>query len=244
MPLSARRVARKAPERLVASTCSHSSSSSCIERPSARTPALFTSTSTGPKRCSSSAKSSLTASGSATSPRTDSAWPPAASISETTPAAPSSSVRKFTPTGQPSAASMRAIAAPIPREAPVTSALPSRAIADPPFHQRAAPGEAGAERAHQHTHARLEAAVGLGLRERDRDRRRGGVAVGGDAVDHPLERQAELLPDGGDDARVGLVIDEEVDVVGGEAGPLQHLKRDLGDAGHGLYDSLVALHLD
>ena len=90
---SARRVVRKAADRLVSITLSQSSSSIWGERPSARTPALLTSTSTGPNSSSSCLKSVSAASGSEMSAWTAIALPPASSISLTTASAPSVSLR-------------------------------------------------------------------------------------------------------------------------------------------------------
>src|SRR5919199_1603407 len=76
---------------------------------------------------------------------------------------------------QPSSRRRWAIAAPMPREPPVTSTQPpSRADmrALLPAHDARAPHEAGAERRQRDDRARLQAALLLGLRERERDRRR------------------------------------------------------------------------
>src|SRR3954452_11535948 len=241
MPFRARRVVRKAPVKLVSSTRSQASSSICGDNPSARTPALFTSTSTGPNRSSRALKICSGAAGSDTSPRTATALPPASSIPAITFAAPPSSVRKFTPTGQPSCASARAIAAPIPREAPVTSAQPSGGIA-PPFDQRAAPREARAEGAEQDAIAGMQAARLLHLGERDRDRGGRGVAVVLDAVHHALGRQPEPVAHRVQDAAVGLVVDEQIDVVELHARARECLERDLGHPLDGVHEGLVALH--
>jgi hypothetical protein len=63
------------------------------------------------------------------SARTASARPPHSSIRLTVPLAAFSPPQKLTPTGQPSPPSALAIADPIPPEAPVTSAQPSRPFA-------------------------------------------------------------------------------------------------------------------
>ena len=93
MGRSARRVSRKAADRLVSITLAQSSSSIWGDSPSARTPALLTSTSTGPSSSSSRENSASAASGSEMSACTASAWPPASTISLTTASALSESLR-------------------------------------------------------------------------------------------------------------------------------------------------------
>ena len=115
--------------------------------------------------------------------------------------------REATATGQPASASARAVAAPMPREPPVTSAQPRSAGS--PFEDPRAPHEAGAERAQHDAVARLR----LGLVQRQRQRRRADVAVPLDAVDDARRVEPQPPPDRLDDPRVGLVEDEQVDVV-------------------------------
>src|SRR3954464_14989495 len=205
MSSSARRVQWKAPFRLTSTTRSHSSADMRIARPSSRPPALLTSTTTGPKRSRTSSKALTTCSGSATSAFT-SELPP---------------LRESVATFQPSSRSLPAIAAPMPREPPVTSAQPPsgadmRALL--PAHDARAPYEARAERRQGDDRARLQAAFALGLRERERDRRGRRVRDAVD-VDHDLlGRKAELVARGREDPDVRLVGDEEVDVVDAQAG--------------------------
>src|SRR5690348_11750887 len=108
----------------------------------------------------------------------------------------------------------------MPRVPPVTRAQPSWPLrADilaflPADHARA-PHEAGAEGGQGKRVAWVQATFALGLLQRERDRRRRRV---GDAVDvdHDLLAwDAELGGGGLDDADVGLVGDEEVDVADG-----------------------------
>src|ERR1035437_9242857 len=128
---SARRISRNAPGRSTSSTDDHSSSLSEGARLSALIPALFTSTRTGDSSPDSTAANSASGvAGSDTSPQTAIARYPCRSISDTTVSAPGRLDRELTATGPPSRASAWAIAAPIPREAPVTSAQPSRGGAD------------------------------------------------------------------------------------------------------------------
>ena len=84
MARRARRVVRKAADRSVAMTSSHSSSVMAGERLSRATPALLTSTRTLPCRSSAAAKIGSIAVGSATSPETAKASPPASPIASTT----------------------------------------------------------------------------------------------------------------------------------------------------------------
>src|SRR3954468_9185949 len=143
-----------------------------IARPSSRTPALLTSTRTGPKRWRTCSNAATTCSESATS----------ACTSEPVP------LRDSVATFQPSSRSFSAIAAPMPREPPVTSAQPPscadmRALL--PAHDHPAPQEARAERLNPRDRAGLQAALALGLLERERDRRRRCVRDAVD-VDHDL----------------------------------------------------------
>src|SRR3954454_4360417 len=198
MSSSARRVQWKAPFRLTSTTRSHSSAMMRIARPSLRTPALLTSTSTGPKRSRTCSNAATTCSASATSALTSELLP----------------LRESVATLKPSSRSLPAIAAPMPREPPVTSAQPPsgadmRALL--PAHDARAPHEAGAERRQRDDRARLEAPRALGLGQRERDRRRRGVRDLVD-VDHELlGRQPELVGGRLQDPDIGLVGDEEID---------------------------------
>src|SRR5215207_3932776 len=213
MSLSARRVQWKAPVRLVSTTSCHSASGIRIARPSWRTPALLTSTRIGPKRSWTSSRAALTSSALPTS------------------ACTSPDVRPRRATFQPSASRRSAIAAPMPRVPPVTRAQPSWPLvfaasgtglpAFLPAHDARAPHEAGAEGGQRDGGAGLEQPVFLGARQRQRDRGRrrvgGEVDVDGDL----LAWHAELGGGGVDDAGVGLVGDEEVDVVHRPPGALE-----------------------
>src|SRR3954471_25089843 len=204
MSSSARRVQWKAPFKLTSTTRSHSSADMRIARPSSRTPALLTSTSTGPKRSRTSSNALPTCSASATSALTSELLP----------------LRESVATLKPSSRSLPAIAAPMPREPPVTSAQPPsgadmRALL--PAHDARAPHEAGAERRQRDDRARLEAPVALGVGQREGDRRGRRVRDAVD-VDHELlGRQPELVRRGGEDPDVRLVGDEEVDVLDRQA---------------------------
>src|ERR687886_713502 len=82
-------------------------------------------------------------------------------------------LRESVATVQPSARSFSAIAAPMPREPPVTSAQPPsgadmRALL--PADDARAPDEPRAERRQRDDRAGLEPTVALGLGERERDR--------------------------------------------------------------------------
>ena len=92
-----------------------------------------------------------------------------------------------------------------------------------PAHDAGAPDEAGAEGGHQDVRPGPQAAVGLGALERQRDRggRRVGAAL--DVEDDAIGRQPELGGGRLDDARVGLVGDEQVDVADLEPGPVERV---------------------
>src|SRR5436190_22148900 len=198
---SAALVQLKAPVRFVSTTLDQSSWSIEIASPSARIPALLTSKRIGPRETRTRAKAALTASRSATS----------------------ASARPRRATSQPSAASRSAIAAPMPRVPPVTTAQPSgrdiRTLL--PRHDAGAPDEPRPEGGEPDRRARRKQPVELGLLQRERDRRRRRVRDAIDVQRDALARDAELGRRGLDDPRVGLVGDEEVEVVGRQARALQ-----------------------
>ena len=121
MPGRARLVQRKAPVRLAAMTSSQSRSFIRIRRLSRRSPALLTSTSTGPSVVSISSKAPATLSAFVTSMRTT--IEPGYSTDAA--AAPSLSSRYPMATCTPSSARDATVARPIPRLAPVTRATRS-----------------------------------------------------------------------------------------------------------------------
>ena len=98
-----------------------SRSSSSTGPPLPIIPALFTSPVTGPRRSVASRNTFSTSASFATSPRTEMARPPAASISWTTDMAASSAAAKFTQTDQPRDPARRQISPPMPRLPPVTT---------------------------------------------------------------------------------------------------------------------------
>src|SRR5579871_420402 len=115
------RVIRNAPRRCTPSTVSQSSSVILNSRLSRITPALLTSTTGAPSSPATRSTAASTWSRWLTSAPTATARPPASAISFTVPAQAASS-RSRTATAIPSAASLRAVAAPMPRAAPVTIA--------------------------------------------------------------------------------------------------------------------------
>src|SRR3984957_17857323 len=116
------RLIRKAPRRCTPSTVSQSSSLILNSRLSRITPALLTSTVGAPSSATTRSTAALTCSLLLTSAPTATARPPASAISFTVPAHAVSS-RSRTATAIPSAASLRAVAAPMPRAEPVTIAI-------------------------------------------------------------------------------------------------------------------------
>src|SRR3954452_3619964 len=136
-------------------TRSHCSALIRMARPSWRSPALLTSTRTGPKRSRTASKAASTDAGSPTS------------------ACTSPLERPSVAPVKPSSASCAATPRPMPREPPVTSAtgLSGRDIdALLPRHDAGAPHEAGAERRERDRVAGLQATLALGLVQRQRDR--------------------------------------------------------------------------
>src|SRR5258705_11383782 len=218
---SAAFVQLKAPVRFVATTLDQSSWSIEIARPSARMPALLISARIGPRDTRTRAKAAITASRSPTSP----------------------SARPSRATSHPSASRRSAIAAPMPRVPPVTTAQPSsgRDICTLlPGHDPGAPDEPGAERGEPDRRARHELPVALGLPERKRDRGRRRVRHAIDVQRDLLGRKPELGRSRLDDARVGLVSDEEGEVVRGEAGPAERYPHRLDHARDGMAGDLAA----
>src|SRR6185312_6268003 len=121
MCFCAARLIRNAPRRCTPSTVSQSFSVILNRRLSRITPALLTRTTGGPSSAATLPTAASTWSAWLTSAPTANARPPAAVIASTVPAqvAPS---RSSTATALPSPASLRAVAAPMPRAAPVTMA--------------------------------------------------------------------------------------------------------------------------
>src|SRR5690348_15961129 len=115
------RVIRKAPRRWTFMTVSQSDSVILNSMLSRVTPALLTSTVGPPSSAAMRSTAAVTCSTSLTSAPTARALPPAASIASTVPLAWASS-RSRTATANPSWASRIAVAAPMPRAAPVTTA--------------------------------------------------------------------------------------------------------------------------
>src|SRR4051794_33676262 len=115
------RVIRKAPRRCTFRTVSQSDSLILNSMLSRVTPALLTSTVGPPSSAAIRSTAAVTCSASLTSAPTARAVPPAASIVSTVPLAWPSS-RSRTATANPSWASRIAVAAPMPRAAPVTTA--------------------------------------------------------------------------------------------------------------------------
>src|SRR5919201_937076 len=184
MSSSARRVQWNAPVRFVSSTVLHSSAPMRIARPSARTPALLTSTRTGPKRSRTWSNAAWTCSGSLTS-----AWT-------------SPRLRASVTTVKPSSRRRWAIAAPMPRVPPVTSATGCSTGRAPfsradmhallPGDDARAPDEAGAEGGERHRRTRAQETVALGLPQRQRDGRRRRVRDLGDVERHALGVAVDL----------------------------------------------------
>src|SRR6201995_589656 len=114
---------RKVPRRFVAMTLSKVSTSPLAMGDRGMMPALLTTTSICPKALRVFSKSCLTSSGLATSAWMARARPPLLVISLTTSSALAALPAKLTTTPNPSAARRRAMARPIPRDAPVTIAV-------------------------------------------------------------------------------------------------------------------------
>lgn len=106
------------------------------------------------------------------------------------------------------------------------------------------PGEAAAERDEQDDVAFFEAALALGFVEGDGDGGGGGVAVFVEVDEGLLRRHAEAVGDDRDDAGVGLMRDDEVDVFLRESGHFEGLLAGLAHAGDGVFEGFPAFHVD
>ena len=116
----------------------------------------------------------------------------------------------------------------MPRVPPVTSAAPRQARDSGALlerHDARAPHEAGAEGGQADGRARVQAAVALGLGQRERDRGGATCSPPGRRRRRPILGHAELERGRLDDPRVGLVGDEQVEVVDGQAGARRSASR-------------------
>src|SRR3954470_16240333 len=180
----AARVHRKLPFRWVSMTVSQSSSLILKRRLSRMTAALLTRMSSAPSSATVRSTAASTCSRERTSQPIAIAVPPSRVIASTV-SAQSSSRRSLTATCAPSAASLIAVAAPIPRPAPVTSAARPSSRAMRPDRSRS-----GSEPRAGPPHA--EPARGVGL-ERQRDRQRVlGLVVEVDQRVAVAQRQRDL----------------------------------------------------
>ena len=243
---SARRVSRKAPVRLVSSTRAQASSSICERQRVVADAGVVHEhehRAEGAPRAARAARSAVA--GSRTSPGSGSAAPPAASISRDH-ARGAVLVGAVVDADRPAVGGERA--GPPPRRcrasAPVTSAQPVGAHAVSPLDRGRAPGEAGAEGGEQHAVARREPAVLGGARQRERDRGRRGVAKPSMQSTTRSAGSSSRSADRAHDPAVGLVVDEQVDVVEPSARGLDAPRACTRPGARRRAEGLVALHLD
>src|SRR5688500_6302713 len=111
-----------------------------------------------------------------------------------------------------------------------------------PAQQRRAPGEAAAHRFQHDEVALLYTAVMHRRIEGERDGGRRSVAVPRHGGNHLVLRNSELFGAGVDDALVGLVRHEPVDVVRPGSGRLESRVDDVGDHADGMLEHLAPLH--
>jgi acetolactate synthase-1/2/3 large subunit len=97
-----------------------------------------------------------------------------------------------------------------------SSALRRAVVKVLPANQRGAPGQAAAEGRQHDPLSRSQAPLGDRVVERDREGRGRGVAVAGERQRRPLGRDAQAPPDLLQDAGVGLVKEEVVDLIQAE----------------------------
>src|SRR4030095_13256916 len=112
-----------------------------------------------------------------------------------------------------------------------------------PAKERGAPGEAAAEGRQEHEIAGAEPLGRPGLFHRHVDGGGAGIAVAVHVDDDLLHGDLEALHRRLDDPEVGLMRDEEVEVVGGEAVAGEDALGGLAEHAHRHLEHLVALHL-
>src|SRR2546422_5382927 len=122
--------------------------------------------------------------------------------------------------------------------------VPDRARSCLPPHDHAAPGEARTERAQHHDHARLQPAGFDGLVERDGDGRRRRVAKSVHVDVDLVHRDAGVLCRGFDDADVGLMGDEQIDIAGGHPRAFERVIAGVSHRQHRGLEDFAAGHLD
>ena len=102
-----------------------------------------------------------------------------------------------------------------------------------PAHQRRPPGKAASHRLEQHQIAAFDASILHGDIERERNRGGGRVSVAVDSRHDLLGRDAELVRGAVDDALVGLMRHEPVEIVGRIARVVKHILDHIGDRADG-----------
>src|SRR5450830_2129599 len=112
-----------------------------------------------------------------------------------------------------------------------------------PLGEARAPREPGAEPGHQQRIALLQAAVLAGLVQADRDGGARGVAVAVQVGEHLRLGESQTPRRGLDDADVGLVRHEQVDVCHGQPGVAEHLLARDDHRARGELEDLAARHV-
>src|SRR5262249_49655061 len=113
-----------------------------------------------------------------------------------------------------------------------TRASPQSRASEPPAQQYGADREPGADRGEQDEVALLQPAGTDRVVEREWNRRGGRVAEPLDVDDHLVRVDAELFGRRHDDPAVGLVRDEQIDVVRSEPVPVEQAAPDLLGLAH------------
>src|SRR5687768_13527787 len=120
----------------------------------------------------------------------------------------------------------------------------SRLLLQTPTQQQRPDRKAGANRHHQHETAAFEALLGDGVVQGKRNGRRRGVAETLDVDDDLFLGHTKLLGRGEDDAAVGLVRDEQIDVMGPDAVPIEDAPAGLLGVADGKLEHRLAVLLD
>src|SRR5437867_7053637 len=115
---------------------------------------------------------------------------------------------------------------------------------DSPPHQQSAPGYPGSESRHQNQVTTLDASRTNALIQADGDGGRGSISDAADVRIDLFRADAQPSPHGLGNALIGLVGNEEIELVGADFCLLHDAPRDLFQAADSDLEEFVATHLD